>query len=113
MAVPKYDTLFTPVLRLLADGKDWRAADIEAAIAREFAVTDAERAAPSAGAQPQKRLTHELSHAKARLTMAKLIESPRAKVHRITDRGRQHLQNGPHPTIEADLRRMPGYSFGR
>ena len=42
MAVPDYQNLMLPILRLLADGSDWRTSELREALAKELELSEAD-----------------------------------------------------------------------
>ncbi len=102
MPVPDYETMMLPVLRAFADGAE-TVRDCLPALRAQFSISDEE----AAETLPSGRTTVLASRAHwARTYMAKarLIESPRRGVHRITDRGRALLARGPERIDNALLR---------
>jgi restriction system protein len=93
VAVPDYQTLMLPVMRIAADGRDQRTNELVEALADEFHLTAEDRGQLLASGQ---RTIFNRTHwavtylAKAAL----LVRSSRGHV-RITDRGRQALATQP------------------
>ncbi|HLB30321.1 MAG TPA: winged helix-turn-helix domain-containing protein, partial [Gammaproteobacteria bacterium] len=87
MAIPDYQTIMLPLLRLSGDGviHNFRAA-VEA-LSREFQLTDDERREllPS-GKQPT--FDNRVGWARTYMAKAGLLDSPKRGQFRITDRGR-------------------------
>lgn len=94
MAVPDFQTLMRPLLVALQDGHDHRIAAIRAELAEYFALsqTDVD------GLIPSGRVTtfqNRVGWAATYLYRTKLISRPKRAVYRITDRGRQVLEQNP------------------
>lgn len=101
MPIPDYQTLTLPLLKLAADGKEHKKREAEERIARQFSLTDEERATllPS-GKQPL--FDNRLGWARTYLKQAGLLESVRRGVIRITDRGQIVLARNP-PRIDNEV----------
>lgn len=93
MPIPDFQTLMLSVLRASADG-EVRIADVVERLADELGLTEEERAAllPSG---KQTTFANRVNWAKSYLGKAGLIELTRRAHFRITDDGRQVLQNPP------------------
>lgn len=93
MAIPDYQTLMLPVLRIAAAG-EIRLRDCVEVLAREFKLTDAERAEllPS-GRAPL--FFNRVAWAKTYLTKAGLLQATKRGHFVITDRGRTVLAQKP------------------
>ena len=94
MAIPDYQTLMLPLLRLTSDGTERRFRDAVEALAAEFQLTPDERSEllPS-GTAPT--FDNRVGWARTYLKQAGLIESPKRGVLRITERGRKVLSKKP------------------
>lgn len=112
MAIPDFQSLMLPLLRLLGDGQERRAADAIEVLARQFRLTPEELAEllPS-GRQP--RFANRVHWARAFLKSAGLIENPRRGVFRITDKGRRELLSAPDRIDIAYLRKYPEFQEWR
>ena len=101
MPIPDYQTLMLPVLRLAANGEEYRFRDAVEEVARQFAVTDEERAEmlPS-GRAPL--FNNRVGWARTYLKQAGLLQSEKRGSFRITDRGRQLLATNP-KAIDVEL----------
>ncbi len=94
MAVPDFQTLMRPLLVVLDDGQDHVIKSVRADLAEHFALsqTDIDELIPSG------RVTtfqNRVGWAATYLYRTKLIERPRRAVYRISDRGRQVLEQNP------------------
>lgn len=93
MTIPDFQTLMLPVLRASADG-EVRIGDVVEQLAADLGLTEEERAAllPSG---KQTTFANRVNWAKSYLGKAGLVELTRRAHFRITDDGRQVLQNPP------------------
>ncbi|MGE3425024.1 MAG: restriction endonuclease [Dehalococcoidia bacterium] len=94
MPIPDYQTLMLPLLKLAADGSERRFRDSIEQLARQFNVSEKERAEllPS-GTAPV--FDNRVGWARTYLKQAGLLQSPRRGVFQITDRGRTLLSTNP------------------
>lgn len=94
MAIPDYQTLMLPLLRLAADGSEHRFRDAVERLAAEFKITDSERAEllPS-GTAPL--FDNRVGWARTYLKQASLLRSSKRGVFQITDAGRALLAENP------------------
>src|SRR5438067_9434932 len=109
MAIPKYDEMMLPVLRILGDGAEHSQRELAEQIADHFKLTPQERAErlPKVKAT---YLRHRLGWAGFSLRRAGLAESPRTGALKITDDGRTFLAANPSQLRAADLKRFPAYA---
>jgi len=109
MAIPKYDEMMLPVLRLLNDGAEHTQIELADQIAAHFKLTPQE----CAERLPKVKATylrHRLGWAGFSLRRAGLAESPRTGALQITDEGRKFLDSNPSQLRAADLKRFPYYA---
>jgi len=94
MAIPDYQSLMLPLLRLVANGGDYRLRDTIDALAQEFALTADERneMLPS-GTAPL--FDNRVGWARTYLKQAGLLEAPKRGLFRITERGKAVLAKKP------------------
>jgi restriction system protein len=94
MAIPDYQTLMLPVLKLAGNGEDLKFRDMVEALAQEFRLTAEERSEllPSGSAF---LFDNRVGWARTYLKQAGLLESPKRGVLRITDRGKATLAGQP------------------
>jgi len=94
MAIPDYQTLMLPLLKLAADGGEHRFRDAIERLASEFAISDAERAEllPS-GTAPL--FDNRVGWARTYLKQAGLLRSPKRGAFQITEPGRRLLAENP------------------
>jgi restriction system protein len=109
MAIPDYQTLMLPVLKVANDGNEHRISDVVDTLAAEFNLTEAEREEllPS---RKQATFNNRVHWARTYLAQAKLLEATRRSFFKITDRGRSVLAQN-HSTIDAKfLRQFPEFT---
>mgnify|MGYP001565961253 CR=1 FL=1 len=94
MAVPDFQSLMLPVLRILANGQELAPATVREAAAKEFGLSelDLKELLPSGR---QTTFANRIAWALAYLKQAVIVESPRRGSYRITDRGREVLASNP------------------
>ncbi|MFT8679090.1 winged helix-turn-helix domain-containing protein [Gluconacetobacter sp.] len=107
MAVPDYQSLMLPVLRLAATGIR-RVPEVAEVIADEFALTPEDRAAllPSG---TQKLLPNRVHWARTYLMKAGLLSSPARGQFTITPTGRDLLASNPATITRAMLAQYPSF----
>lgn len=108
MPVPDYQSLMTPVLRELEDGRARAIAELRDHVADRIGLTveDREELVPSG----QKPLYHDrTSWAVAYLKQAKLLERPKRGVYAITERGREVLAKHPQRVDNEVLTTFPEF----
>jgi restriction system protein len=98
MAVPGFQSLMLPLLKLAADGQPHSLAEARAALAAEFKLTQAEREEPLPSGT-QSKFANRVAWSKAYLQQAGLLSSPKRGHFQISDRGRDVLKNPP-PAID-------------
>ena len=94
MAVPGFQDLTLPLLRIAGDGEQHRVRDAVDTLAGQFSLTDAERE-ELLGSGRQTKLANRAHWARAYLKGARLVASPSRGVFEITDRGREVLAQPP------------------
>lgn len=94
MAIPKYDDITLPLLRLLADGHEHHQRELAPRIADEFNLTQEEREAKLPSHQST-YLRNRTGWAGFHLRKAGLAELPRVATLRITDEGKRFLRSNP------------------
>ena len=107
MAIPDYQTLMLPVLKLAAEG-EWRVPNAAERIADQFGLTDEEReeVLPSG----RQRLLHNRIHwAKFYMSKAGLIESPKRGLFRATTDGKAVLAKNPATIDNETLKAYPAF----
>lgn len=108
MAIPDYQTLMLPLLRLAADGREHRYRDAVEQLASEFRLTDGERAEllPS-GTAPI--FDNRVGWARTYLKQAGLLSSPKRGMFQITEAGRALLGTKPTRINIALLEQYPAF----
>ena len=108
MAIPDYQTLMLPVLKLASDGREHRFRDAIEQLASEFELGDAERAEllPS-GNQPI--FDNRVGWARSYLKQAGLLQSPKRGVLQITEVGKALLAENPRRIDAALLERYEAF----
>ena len=93
MAIPDYEELMLPVLRVAGDVQEHRIGDVIEQLAKDFRLTDEERnqLLPSG---KQTTFANRVHWARGYLVQAGLLEATKRAHFRITDRGRKALSEG-------------------
>ena len=94
MAIPDYQTLMLPVLKLAGDGLEHRIGDVVDQIARDFGLTEAEKQQILPSGR-QATFANRMGWAKTYLVQAGLLEATKRAHFKITDRGKKSLAEGP------------------
>lgn len=94
MAIPKFQEITLPILKLAADGEVWSLADAREELAKHFQLTEEEleQLLPSGR---QARFANRVAWAKVYLERGGLLSSPKRAHFQITERGREVLQDPP------------------
>ncbi len=94
MAIPDYQTLMLPVLKLASDGQEHKFAHAIEHLAQEFGLTDDERneLLPSG---TQAVFNNRVGWARSYLKQAGLLNAPRRGFFNISERGRELLAKFP------------------
>lgn len=98
MAVPDFQSLMMPLLRLAADGQEHSLAEAREGLATQFELSDSDREEPLPSGR-QSKFSNRVAWAKSYLQQAGLLLSPRRAHFRISDRGRDVLKSAP-PRID-------------
>lgn len=108
LAVPDFQSLMLPLLRSLADGAERSTQESLDALARDLGLTedDVTQLMPSRKAP---LFTNRVAWAKLHLKRARLIDSPRRGVYRITERGHEVLKTPVDRLNLAYLAQFPEY----
>ena len=108
MAIPDFQTMIAPLLRYLANGSERSNPDTVSAMAREFNLSEDERAQllPSGG---QTVLANRVAWAKAHFKQAGLLEATSRGVYRITERGQEVNQRNLSRIDLKYLDQFPGH----
>lgn len=108
MAIPDYQTIMLPFLRIAGDNQEHRFRDAVELLAEEFSLTDDERniMLPS-GTQPL--FDNRVGWARTYLKQAALIESRKRGFFNISARGRELLAKSPHRIDNSTLEQYQEY----
>jgi restriction system protein len=108
MSIPDYQSLMSPLLRLVSDGQEHSFASLVNALVAEYKLTDSERREllPSGS---QFVFANRVGWARTYLKKAGLLSAPKRGVIQITDRGRQVLQKNPNRIDNRVLRQFPEF----
>jgi restriction system protein len=106
--IPDYQSLMLPLLSIAGEGAEHRVGDVIEPLAKKIGLTDAEMAEmlPS-GKQPI--FSNRVHWAKTYMAQAKLLEITRRAHLRITERGRQILNDNPDKIDVHLLERFPEF----
>ena len=113
MAVPDFQSLMLPLLRLAGDGMDHTFKDAVEAIAIEFSLTPEERNELLPSSSRTTLFYNRLAWAKTHMTMAGLLPAPRRGVFCITQRGRELLVSQLARIDMKTLQQFPEYERAR
>ncbi len=94
MAVPDFQSLMMPLLRVAADGREHSLAEARDVLAAEFRLSDTDREEPLPSGR-QSKFSNRVAWAKSYLQQAGLLLSPRRGHFQISDRGRDVLKHAP------------------
>jgi restriction system protein len=94
MAIPDYQTLMLPLLRVLKDDKEHNIGEVVDALAEEFHLSPDERN-QLLGSEQQTVIRNRAGWARTYLKKAGLVESTRRGYFRINERGRSVLASKP------------------
>lgn len=107
MAVPDFQTIMLPLMKLLVDGEARRVSDLAEQVAEQFGLTEAERMETLSSGQ--RRLVNRVWWARTDLVKANLLESSSRGSVRLTQRGREVLAENPERVDRKFLSRYPDY----
>jgi restriction system protein len=108
MAIPDYQSIMVPLLKLASDGQEHFLRDAIEALADEFTLTDEERKELLPSGR-QAIFTNRVAWARTYLKEAGLLETTRRAYFRITDRGRQVIAQKPLKVDVKYLERFPEF----
>jgi len=108
MPIPDFQSIMLPLLKLTADSNEHRLRDAVESLAKNFQLSEAERLQllPSG---TQAIFDNRVGWSKSHLQKAGLLESTRRSYFRITDRGKQFLQNNSSQINMNVLKQFPEY----
>lgn len=98
MAVPDFQSLMMPLLRLASDGLEHSLAEARESLAAQFELSAIDREEPLPSGR-QSKFSNRVAWAKSYLQQAGLLLSPRRAHFQISDRGHDVLKSAP-PRID-------------
>lgn len=107
MAIPKYNELFSDVLRVLSDEKEYKTKDLKEIIANQLDLTDEERKQRTRSGQ-DKVINNRIGWAISSLKKAELVESSKRGYVNITQIGLYEFRKNPNITEDL-LWQHPAY----
>lgn len=112
MAIPDFQSMMLPLMRIASDQKMHFFRDSVEAISQEFGLSESERSEmlPSGGSP---LFYNRLAWSKTHLKMAGLLELPQRGAFRITESGLELLAKAPVRIDLALLRKYPAYQQAR
>jgi restriction system protein len=112
MPIPDPQSIMLPLLRFCADGEERTNPEVIDALATEYNLTGDERREmlPS---RRDRLFNNRVAWARYHMKIAGLVENTRRGVFRITDRGREVLQQSPSTIDIRFLRQFPEYAEAR
>lgn len=108
MAIPGYQTLMLPVLKLASDGKEHKFSQAVEELANEFALTTEERNELLPGGS-QAVFNNRVSWARSYLKQAGLLTSPKRGFFTITQKGSELIATKPAEIDTAILEQYPEF----
>ena len=112
MAIPDFQSIMLPLLKFCSDGVEHTNREGIDALAQEFALTEEEQKQLLPSGQ-QCVFDNRVAWARAHMKMAQLLENTRRGVFRITNRGKQILDQHPAEINLRFLREFPEYLAAR
>lgn len=103
--IPKWHEFMTPILRVLADEKPYSRRELHGATSNSMGLTEDQTSITFASGVP--KVQNRIGWAMSALTQAGAVERPARATYRITDIGRQALQDFPDRIAQADLKKFP------
>jgi len=108
MAIPDYQAVMLPLLKLAGDGQEYRFRDAVEKLADELSLTADERSELLPSGR-QTLFSNRVGWASTYLKQAGVLEAPRRGVLRITQRGRDLLKEQPTKIDVSLLERFPEF----
>jgi restriction system protein len=108
MSIPDFQTLMRPLLEFAADGKLHSNQEVREGLANKFRLTDQEliELLPSGR---QTIFSNRVAWAKVYLSHAGLLDAPQRGHFKISNRGREVLENGPERITVGYLEKFPEF----
>jgi restriction system protein len=95
LAIPDFQSVMLPVLKLLGDKKEYQSKEIKDYICKEFKLTQKEMEEKLPSSNSISLISNRVAWAEAHMKMAGIIESPRRGFYRITNDGVNVLKKTP------------------
>lgn len=108
MAIPDFQSIFLPLLKACADGKEHAKRELMPLLAKEFGLTDSELEIKLASGK-QGIFDNRVGWAKSYLNQAGLLENLRRGIFKITARGMRVLSENPQLLNVKYLKRFPEF----
>jgi restriction system protein len=108
MPIPDFQSIFLPLLKACADGREHTKQELLPLLAKEFGLTEAALSVKLASGK-QGMFDNRVGWAKSYLKQAGLLEIVRRGVFRITERGLQVVNENPQPLNIKYLKRYPEF----
>jgi restriction system protein len=112
MAVPDFQSLMLPLLKIAGDGQEHTASEVVDALVLQFKLTDGERKELLPSGR-QARFDNRVAWARAHLKQAGLVESTGRGRFRVTERGLEVLRSSPANINIKRLMQFPEYAESR
>ena len=112
IGIPDFQSIFLPLLKACADGKEHTKQELLPLLAKQFGLTEAELSIKLASGK-QGMFDNRVGWAKSYLKQAGLLEIMRRGVFRITARGLQVLDENPQPLNIRYLKRATEFLAAR
>lgn len=109
MAIPDFQTIMRPLLQVASDGNQHSNRDARETLARTFKLTEEEKNALLPSGR-QGIFVNRVAWAKAYLQQAGLLDTPQRGHFKITERGRQALNDVPDRITIGYLQRFPEFA---
>jgi restriction system protein len=108
MAIPTYEDIMLPILRILSNGEEKRARDVAEILGDEFGLSKEERERLLPSGQ-QTFISNRVGWARTHLSKAGLLENTSRGVYRITLLGSETLKQNPTRIDNSFLRQFPEF----
>ena len=108
MAIPDYQSIMLPLLKLVSDGQEYKMRDATDELADHFNLTEEERNRPIPSGT-QALFYNRVGWARTYLVKAGLLDKPRRGYIKITESGRKLLAENPKEVNNKTLKRYPGF----
>ncbi len=112
MAIPDFQSIFLPLLKACADGKEHTKQELLPLMAKQFGLTEAELSIKIASGGAR-MFDNRVGWATSYLKQAGLLENLRRGVYRITARGLQVMDENPQPLNIRYLKRATEFLASR